>query len=113
MEMDGDIKQAIQLRQIGAKIAYYRTLRGLHQNELAKMVGLSKSVLSRMERGRYNSSMSVPSLLKIADALHIEVSQFLTFNEDEKKMWWEDLSRGQISGYDSDAPEDKDKDEAE
>ena len=52
--MDG--RKAIIFKQIGAKIAYYRTLRGLHQVDLANKIGVSKSVLSRIERGKYNDN---------------------------------------------------------
>ena len=87
-----DIKKEIMLRQVGAKIAYYRTLRGLHQEQLAQMTHLSKSVISRIERGKYNNHVSVSTLIAIAEALKVELGVFLSFNEDEKKMWWEDLS---------------------
>ena len=87
-----DIKREIMLRQVGAKIAYYRTLRGLHQEQLAGMTHISKSVLSRIERGKYNNHVSVSMLIAIAEALRVEPGVFLSFNEDEKKMWWEDLS---------------------
>lgn len=92
MVTDDGIKKKIQFRQIGAKIAYYRTLRGLRQDELAKLANVSTSVLSRIERGKYNNNISVAMLLVMGEALHIEPSLFLTFNEDEKRMWWEDLS---------------------
>lgn len=43
------VRKSIIFKQIGAKIAYYRTLRGLHQVDLANKIGVSKSVLSRIE----------------------------------------------------------------
>ncbi len=93
MATGDEIKQAIQFRQIGAKIAYYRTLRGLQQDELARLANISKSVLSRIERGKYNNNVPVSVLLVISEILHIEPSLFLSFNEEEKRMWWEDLSQ--------------------
>lgn len=50
-----DDRRLIIYRQIGAKIAYYRTIRGLSQEELADKIALSKSTLSKIERGKYNS----------------------------------------------------------
>ncbi len=94
MVTEDEIKKKIQFRQIGAKIAYYRTLRGLKQEELAKLANVSTSVLSRIERGQYNNNISVAMLLVMGEALHIEPSLFLTFNEDEKRRGWEDLSLG-------------------
>ncbi len=92
MATGDEIKQSIQFRQIGAKIAYYRTLRGLQQDELARLANISKSVLSRIERGKYNNNVPVSVLLVIGEILRIEPSLFLSFNEEEKRMWWEDLS---------------------
>lgn len=39
---------------IGAKVTYYRTLRGLTQRELAEKIGISPSTLNKVERGAYN-----------------------------------------------------------
>lgn len=83
-----DVLKKILLRQIGAKIAYYRTLRGLKQEELAKMAHVSQSVLSRIESGKYNETLSVPTLFDIADGLQIDMSLLVSFNEVEKQMWW-------------------------
>ena len=86
-----DVRKAIIFKQIGAKIAYYRTLSGLHQVDLANKIGVSKSVLSRIERGKYNDNISVYLLLDIADGLQIDIAMLVTFNEQEKKMWWNEL----------------------
>lgn len=86
-----DVLKKILLRQIGAKIAYYRTLRGLKQEELAKMAHVSQSVLSRIESGKYNETLSVPTLFDIADGLQIDMSLLVSFNEVEKQMWWRTL----------------------
>lgn len=53
-------------RQIGAKIAYYRTLEGMSQEDLARKIAISKSTLSKIERGKYNSGLSIATLLNIA-----------------------------------------------
>ena len=74
---------------IGAKIAYYRTLRQMTQAELAKRVNLSKSTLGRIERGRYNNGVPISTLLDIAEGLRIELSSLVSFSEEEKKVWWE------------------------
>lgn len=84
-----DVKKQILLKQIGAKIAYYRTLRDMSQSELAKQVCLSRSALSRIERGKYNDNVSVVTLSDIAQALQIDIALLVTFNETEKQMWWE------------------------
>ena len=72
-----DVSRVIIYRQIGAKVAYYRTLRQLTQDELAKKIHA------------YNHSISLSTLLDIADGLHIELSHLVSFTEEEKKVWWE------------------------
>ena len=86
-----DVRKAIILKQIGAKIAYYRILSGLHQVDLANKIGVSESVLSHIERGKYNDNISVYLLLDIADGLQIDMAMLVTFNEQEKQMWWNEL----------------------
>ena len=82
-----EVKKQILLKQIGAKIAYYRTLRDMSQSELAKRVYLSRSALSRIERGKYHDNVSVITLSDIAEALQIDITLLVTFNEMEKQMW--------------------------
>ena len=102
-----DVQQEIIFRQIGAKVAYYRTLRGITQEKLAERMGLHKSVISRIERGKYHNDLSLATLLKIAEKLQIDPSLFLTFNELEKKLWWEPL----VSDENDDLYEEEEKNE--
>ena len=86
-----EIKKQILLKQIGAKIAYYRTLREMKQSELARRARISRSALSRIERGKYNDNVSVVILSDIAEALQIDIALLVTFNETERRMWWDTL----------------------
>ena len=81
------IRRDIFYRQIGAKIAYYRTLYGLDQNQLADKVHISQSTLSRIERGKYGENISISLLLDIAEGLEIDPSLLTTFTVLEKSMW--------------------------
>ena len=81
------IRRDIYYRQIGAKIAYYRTLYGLEQNQLADKVHISQSTLSRIERGKYGENISISLLLDIAEGLEIDPSLLTTFSSLEKKQW--------------------------
>ena len=81
------IRRDIFYRQIGAKIAYYRTLYGLDQNQLADKVHISQSTLSRIERGKYGENISISLLLDIAEGLEIDPSLLTTFSGIEKSMW--------------------------
>lgn len=87
-----DPRKEILFRQIGAKIAYYRTLRDMSQKELAKRAHLSVSSLSKIERGRYNDNVSVSLLFDIAEGLQIDITMLVTFNDLEKNMWWKPLT---------------------
>lgn len=84
-----DVQRQIIFRQIGAKIAYYRALRQMSQDELAKKIHISKSVLSRIERGSYHNNISVAMLMAIAEGLQIEPALLITFSDLEKNLWWE------------------------
>ena len=66
---------------IGAKVTYYRTLRGL-----AEKIGISPSTLNKVERGAYNQNVSIAMLLNIAEGLDVDVTYFLTITEADKKV---------------------------
>ena len=91
-EREIDPKRRIMFRKIGAKIAYYRTLRDLSQKELAKRINMSASTIGKVERGQYNDNLSLSLLLDIADGLQIDVTLLTTFTDLEKRIWWESLS---------------------
>lgn len=71
---------------VGAKVAYYRNLRGLTQKALAKKIHVNVSTLSRIERGKYNQGVSLAMLFDIAQGLNVDIAILVTFNEEEKKM---------------------------
>ena len=87
-----DVRKRILFKQVGAKIAYYRTLREMSQKDLAKKAHITQSALSRIERGRYNNNISVSLLIDLADCLQIDVALLVTFNDAEKQMWWHSLA---------------------
>ena len=60
-------------KQIGRKIAYYRKLRNLTQEQLAQKINISKSSLGKIECGHYNHSISLSILMAIADGLKIDL----------------------------------------
>lgn len=61
-------------KEIGRKIAFFRNLRGLSQEELAARIDISASHLSKIEAPNINVSFSFDMLLMIAEGLDIEVS---------------------------------------
>lgn len=74
---------SFRYKQIGRKIAYYRRLRNLTQEELARRVNISISTLGKIECGRYNNNLSLSMLMNIADGLNIDLVLLVTFDERE------------------------------
>ena len=73
-------------KQIGNKVAYYRKLRNLTQDELADRVNISVNSISKLERGKYNNNIPLSMLIMIAEGLRIDVSLLVTFDEREKLL---------------------------
>ena len=68
-------------KEIGRRIAFYRNLRGMSQEELAAKVDISTSHLAKIEAPNTNTSFSLDVLLVIADGLDVDVAAF--FNPSE------------------------------
>lgn len=62
-------------RKIGAKIRYYRQLKGTNQTEFAAQLSISSQYLSKIENSKRIPSL--PVLLSIAEALEIELAELL------------------------------------
>lgn len=73
---------AEQYRQIGLKIAYYRKLRGLTQEDLAEQVNLTPAFIGHLEAPNINKALSLDALFDIASALDVPAYKFLSFEED-------------------------------
>ena len=74
-------RELFKLR-IGAQIRELRRKKGLNQAELAKLVGTSQSTIARLENPD-NFSYSLKTLLKIAEALDMEL--VISFREKKYK----------------------------
>ena len=72
---------AEQYRQIGLKIAYYRKLRGLTQEELAEQVGLTPAYIGHLEAPNIAKARSLDPLFDIAAALEVAPQKFLAFED--------------------------------
>ena len=70
-----------QYRQIGLKIAYYRKLRGLAQEELAEQVGLTPAYIGHLEAPNISKALSLDTLFDIAAVLDVAPQKFLTFED--------------------------------
>ena len=67
--------------QIGLKIAYYRKMNGMTQEQLAELVGISPGYLSQVETPTLVQPISLKTLFAIADLFHIPPAKFLEFEE--------------------------------
>lgn len=68
---------AIQYKNIGLKIAYYRKKKGYTQEQLANKIGLSTVYLGQIERGNKGRSFSLETLLLIADGLEVDYKKLM------------------------------------
>ena len=68
-------------RTIGQNIKFYREKARLTQQELAEAAKLSLSYISKIEANGCNKSMSISALNQIANALKIEICNFLKGKE--------------------------------
>lgn len=68
-----------EYKKIGLNIAYYRKLKGFTQMKLAESAGISRTHMSNIEAPNMPTSLSLDTLMDIADALEIPVSELLTF----------------------------------
>jgi transcriptional regulator with XRE-family HTH domain len=77
------VREATRLAAIGAVIRRARSARGLTLDELAGMVGLSLTFLSRIERGLI--ACSIGNLLEIAGVLQVRPAELFADIEGEDR----------------------------
>lgn len=62
------------------RLKEYRMKKGLNQQELGSLVGVSRQTISLIERGDYNPSIKV--CLKISKVLDTRVENIFIYKED-------------------------------
>lgn len=67
--------------QLGLKIAYYRKLRGLTQEQLAEKINRTPGFIGHVEAPNINKAISLDTLFDIAIVLDTPVYKFLMFDE--------------------------------
>ncbi len=72
--------QTEKFRLLGLNIAYYRKARGLSQNQLAELVNISRTHMSRIETA--DCAVSLDVVFDICEALHISASKLFDFRTD-------------------------------
>ncbi len=68
--------------QLGLKIAYYRKLRGLTQEQLAEKIERTPAFIGHVEAPNINKAVSLDTLFDIAAVLDIPAYKFLMFEEN-------------------------------
>lgn len=76
-----NMKYEMEYRQLGLKIAYFRKLRGLTQEELAEKIDKSAAFIGHVEAPNVYKAVSLDTLFDIAKVLGVPVYKFLSFDE--------------------------------
>ena len=66
---------------LGLKIAYYRKLRGLTQEELAERIDRSPAFVGHVEAPNIKQAAALDTLIAIAQALDVPAYRFLIFDD--------------------------------
>ena len=74
-------KYADKYLQVGLKVAYYRKLRGLTQEQLAERLDLSAAFIGHVEAPNIRKAISLDTLFDIAEELDVPAYKFLIFDD--------------------------------
>lgn len=70
----------LNFKKLGLKIAYYRKLRELTQEQLAEFMDVSTSYLGAIEAPNMSKPISLTTLFRIAVILDVPAYKFLDFD---------------------------------
>jgi transcriptional regulator with XRE-family HTH domain len=77
------ITEKIEYYSIGQRVRKYRKAYNLSQEQLAEQIGISTTHLSHIETG--NTKLSLPVLVRLADALNVHTDELLYEQEKNSK----------------------------
>lgn len=64
-----------KLKQIGARIVYFRKLKRMNQQDFASAAGLTRQFLSKVENGE--ASCSLNTLFHISEVLNVDMAELV------------------------------------
>lgn len=67
-------------KMVGLKVAYYRKVKGLTQEQLAERMGVGTSFIGQIEAVNIDKSISLETLFRISKALEVPPHKFLEFD---------------------------------
>ena len=70
-----------EYRQLGLKIAYYRKLRGLSQEQLAEKINRTPAFIGHVEAPNIPKAVSLDTLFDISSVLDVPAHKFLLFED--------------------------------
>lgn len=83
-----------EMRCIGMRIAGFRKLRNMTQEELADKLDINKNYLSQIETASGNKNISLPMLIRISRALDVELALLTDIDgvyKSDLKSFWSDM----------------------
>jgi len=67
-------------KMVGLKVAYYRKLQGLTQEQLAERMDVDTSFIGQIEAPNIEKPISMTTLFRISRALNVPPHKFLDFD---------------------------------
>ena len=83
-----------EMRCIGMRIAGFRKLRNMTQEQLADKLNINKNYLSQIETASGNKNISLPMLIRISRALDVELALLTDIDgvyKSDLKSFWSDM----------------------
>ncbi len=68
-------------RLLGLKVAYYRKMRGLTQEQLAEKMWVATSFIGQIEAVNIDKGISLDTLFRISAALDVPAYKFIKFED--------------------------------
>lgn len=82
------IKQRLMFKSLGSELRKQREQRGIHQEDAAKIIGITRAHLSNIERGE-KTSYSVKVVIMLCDVYNIKTSDIFKRAEESIDMYSE------------------------